>query len=102
MRTWRARPPTGSSYRLAVSSIACALRWRAVGRCASQQPAEQKTSFIRPALHAVTEQRKYLAPNAIGLRHMEHTANWSAGIAGRVAPGRARSAPRSRSAGHAR
>ena len=62
--------------------MAEALRWRAVGRCASQQPAEQKTSFMRPALHAVTEQRKYLAPNAMGLRHIEHTANWSAGIGG--------------------
>ena len=39
----------------------------------SQQPAEQKTSFTRPELQVLTEQRMTLAPTAIGLRHIEQT-----------------------------
>jgi len=63
--------------RRAVSSTQLALRWRAVGRCASQQPVEQNTSFNRPELQAVTEQRKYRAPTEIFFRHMQQTAKMS-------------------------
>ena len=59
----------------AVSSIAEALRWRAVGRCASQQLTEQNISLIRPELQVDTEQRQYFEPSGIGLRHIEQTAN---------------------------
>jgi hypothetical protein len=59
----------------AVSSIAEALRWRAVGRCASQQLTEQNMSLIRPELQVDTEQRQYFAPSWIGFRHIEQTAN---------------------------
>ena len=59
----------------AVSSIAEALRWRAVGRCASQQLTEQNMSLIRPELQVDTEQRQYFDPSWIGLRHIEQTAN---------------------------
>ena len=62
---------------VATSSIALALRWRAVGKCASQQATEQKASLIRPELHVETEQRWYLAPIGIGLRHIEQTAKVS-------------------------
>jgi hypothetical protein len=63
---------------VAVSSIALALRWRAVGRCASQQPTLQKHSFTRPELQVDTEHRQYLLPIAMGFLHMEHTAKPSA------------------------
>lgn len=59
----------------ATSSIAEALRWRAVGRCASQQLTEQNISLMRPELHVDTEQRQYFEPSWIGLRHIEQTAN---------------------------
>lgn len=64
----------------AVSSIAEALRCRAVGRCASQQATEQKHSLTRPELHVETEQRQYFVPTAIGLRHIEHTAKFGSGM----------------------
>jgi len=57
--------------------MAEALRWRAVGRCASQQPTLQKASLTRPELHVDTEQRQYFAPIAMGFRHIEQTANVS-------------------------
>jgi hypothetical protein len=60
-----------------------AFRWRAVGRCASQQAVEQKISFIRPVLQAVTEQRTYFCPAAIAFLHMQQTPN--AGTWGNVA-----------------
>lgn len=41
----------------ATSSTAPALRWRAVGRCASQHDTEQNTYFTRPELQVDTEQR---------------------------------------------
>ena len=63
--------------RRAVSSTQLALRWRAVGRCASQQAVEQNTSFSRPELQAVTEQRKNCAPTEIFFRHMQQTAKMS-------------------------
>jgi len=44
-----------------------------VGRWLSQQPAEQNTSFTRPELQVLTEQRIALPPTAIGLRHIEQT-----------------------------
>ena len=47
----------------AVSSMAEALRWRAVGRCASQQETEQNMSLIRPELQVDTEQRQYFEPS---------------------------------------
>ena len=47
----------------AVSSIAEALRWRAVGRCASQHDTEQNMSLIRPELQVDTEQRQYFEPS---------------------------------------
>ena len=47
----------------AVSSIAEALRWRAVGRCASQHETEQNISLMRPELQVDTEQRQYFEPN---------------------------------------
>ena len=47
----------------AVSSIAEALRCRAVGRCASQQQTEQNISLIRPELQVDTEQRQYFDPS---------------------------------------
>jgi hypothetical protein len=55
--------------------MADALRWRAVGRCASQQATLQKKSFTRPELQVETEQRQYFEPRGIGLRHMQHTPN---------------------------
>ena len=58
--------------------MAEALRWRAVGRCASQQAIEQNMSFTRPELHVETEQRKYFDSIAIGFRHIEQTANTAA------------------------
>jgi hypothetical protein len=78
----RRKPPGGYSSTpgylaagLAISSIAAALRCRAVGRCASQQATLQKYSLTLPELHVDTEQRQYLALSAIGLRHIEQTAN---------------------------
>ena len=72
-------PAAWSCYRLtsgrAISSIAAALRWRAFGRCASQQATEQNKSFTRPELQVETEQRKNLLFIAIGFRHIEQTAN---------------------------
>ncbi len=62
-----------------MSSTQLALRWRAVGKCASQQPVEQNTSLSRPELQAVTEQRKKRAPIAIFFRHMQQTAKMSSG-----------------------
>ena len=47
----------------AVSSMAEALRWRAVGRCASQHDTEQNISLIRPELQVETEQRQYFEPS---------------------------------------
>jgi hypothetical protein len=47
----------------ATSSIAEALRWRAVGKCASQQATEQNMSLMRPELQVETEQRQYFDPN---------------------------------------
>jgi hypothetical protein len=44
-----------------------------VGKWLSQQPAEQNTSFTRPELQVLTEQRINFAPTAIGLRHIEQT-----------------------------
>ena len=55
--------------------MAEALRWRAVGRCASQQATEQNISLIRPELQVDTEQRQYFELTWIGLRHIEQTAN---------------------------
>ena len=55
--------------------MAEALRWRAVGRCASQQAMLQNISFTRPELHVETEQRKYLVSSAIGFLHIEQTPN---------------------------
>jgi hypothetical protein len=43
-----------------------------LGRCESQQLAEQKTNLMRPELQVETEQRMTLPPTAIGLRHIEH------------------------------
>jgi hypothetical protein len=60
---------------LAISSMAEALRWRAVGRCASQQAMLQNISFTRPELQVETEQRKYMVSIAIGFLHMEQTPN---------------------------
>ena len=54
--------------------MAEALRWRAVGRCASQQDTLQKYSFTRPELHVETEQRQNLEFIGIGFRHMQQTA----------------------------
>jgi hypothetical protein len=54
--------------------MADALRWRAVGKCASQQLTLQNISLMRPELHVETEQRQYLEPSEIGLRHIEQTA----------------------------
>jgi hypothetical protein len=59
---------------LAISSMAAALRWRAVGKCASQQDTLQKYSFTRPELQVETEHRQYLAFIAMGFLHMEQTA----------------------------
>jgi hypothetical protein len=47
----------------ATSSIADALRWRAVGKCASQHETEQNISLMRPELHVDTEQRQYFDPS---------------------------------------
>lgn len=47
----------------AVSSMAEALRWRAVGRCASQHDTEQNISLMRPELQVDTEQRQYFEPS---------------------------------------
>ena len=47
----------------AVSSMAEALRCRAVGRCASQHDTEQNISLMRPELQVDTEQRQYFEPN---------------------------------------
>ena len=44
-----------------------------MGRCESQQLAEQNTSLMRPELQVETEQRITLPPTAIGLRHIEQT-----------------------------
>ena len=66
-------PMSGHYSGRAISSTKYALRWRALGRCESQQPGEQNTSLILPELQVETEQRITLAPVAIGLRHMEHT-----------------------------
>jgi hypothetical protein len=33
----------------------------------------QNTSFCRPVLHDATVQRTWVAPTAIGLRHVAHT-----------------------------
>jgi hypothetical protein len=54
--------------------MADALRWRAVGRCASQQLTEQNISLMRPELQVDTEQRQYFDPRLMGLRHIEQTA----------------------------
>jgi hypothetical protein len=54
--------------------MAEALRWRAVGKCASQQATLQNMSLMRPELQVETEQRQYFAPSWIGLRHIEQTA----------------------------
>jgi hypothetical protein len=62
-------------WSVAISSIAEAFRWRAVGRWASQQETLQKASLTRPELQVDTEHRQYFAPIAIGFRHMEQTAN---------------------------
>ncbi len=70
----------------AISSIAEALRWRAVGRCASQQETLQKLSLTRPELQVETEQRQYFVAIAIGFRHIEQTANAS-GMASSVLVG---------------
>ena len=43
--------------------MAEALRWRAVGRCASQHDTEQNISLIRPELQVDTEQRQYFEPS---------------------------------------
>ncbi len=53
--------------------MAEALRWRAVGRCASQHAMLQNMSLTRPELQVETEQRKYFVSIAIGFRHMEQT-----------------------------
>jgi hypothetical protein len=58
--------------------MAEALRWRAVGRCASQQAMLQNISFTRPELHVETEQRKYFVSSGIGFLHIEHTAKGGA------------------------
>jgi len=47
----------------AVSSMAEALRCRAVGRCASQHDTEQNISLMRPELQVDTEQRQYFEPS---------------------------------------
>jgi len=65
-------------FGLAISSMAEALRWRAVGRCASQQAMLQNISFTRPELQVETEQRKYLVSSGIGFLHIEHTAKGGA------------------------
>jgi hypothetical protein len=67
------------AVRFAVSSRYDALRWRAVGKCASQHPVLQKTSLSRPELQAVTEQRMKRAPTRIFFRHMQQTAKTSSG-----------------------
>jgi len=57
--------------------MAAALRWRALGRCASQQAREQNISRTRPELQVETEQRKNFAFIAMGFRHIEQTAKGS-------------------------
>ena len=69
----------------AISSMALALRWRAVGRCASQQPMVQNQNFTRPLLHVDTEQRKILSPMESRLRHIEQTPKGSGGMRGTIA-----------------
>lgn len=54
-----------------------ALRWRAVGRCASQQDGEQKISLRRPLLQVETVQRISLAPYAMGALHIEQVPKTS-------------------------
>jgi len=49
-----------------------ASRWRAPGRWASQQFAEQKVSLMRPLLQVETEHLTIFEPHASGLRHIEH------------------------------
>jgi len=49
------------------------VRWRAPGRCESQQEAEQNTNLIFPELQVDTEQRMTFPPTGMGLRHMEQT-----------------------------
>lgn len=83
--TFTANAPYFGGWAWAFSSIAEALRWRAVGRCASQHATEQNISLMRPELHVDTEQRQYFEPSWIGLRHIEQTANDAMAAAYRAA-----------------
>jgi hypothetical protein len=83
----RRKSPAARYCGFAISSIADAFRWRAVGKCASQQLTEQNISLMRPELQVDTEQRQYFDPRLIGLRHIEQTARGAmAGERTTVAP----------------
>ena len=56
----------------AVCSSAQASRWRATGRCTSQQLTVQKRSAVRFRLQVETLHVKYAAPYSIGFLHALH------------------------------
>ena len=66
----------------AILSSAQASRWRRVATWLSQHMTEQKTRRMRARLQVETLHWKYLAPNAMSLRHALHTSQVSAMGAG--------------------
>lgn len=56
-----------------MASTKYALRWRAPGRCESQQDGEQNANLIFPELQVETEHRMTVLPRGMDLRHMEQT-----------------------------